>query len=718
MRLQLIDVENKLTEFEPRELRIEPLGVDSNGNKLWYFGDLRLYQELPPPPPPPSPPRSRNSRKSKKRNNKSRQVTPASKKTSVRKAAAQSQRLNASSALSNKKSQNTKNKKNNRGRSLKSKKSSSSDEDDEDDDDEEDFNEPKIEITYDELDEDLNNQVEDSINNNNNDDDDDEDEDEDENDDIDVNDIPVKELNGQSRRGKDVVLKNQAQNLNGPSRRSNAASKLGSTVKPANESGVGLRRSSRRSTRLLKEEEDDEQEQLNVDIESQMDQPEEEDTQSKGNPISNEQDNINIESETSNDQVNTISESEIVLMVKDESVKREIELQIKEEEEFKCDIKEEESPLSNASSDCTKKSSIDNMQESSLVDVVGLQDQLCLKEEPLNATIKSEEKPTCETKSEFDMEQEKQNEQDQKDILEMMEILSKQKLEKQLNTKHIEELAIYKEELESWSCLCLTLDDWVNINDKFKKSKKKFDQDLSKLIEQSYLPEMPCLFQKAEKDRNQRLLAMAPKRQSTRLQVKQAMRSELSESESKDNLCENSASRGAAVSYQECNSDGEMDDLYDDLRKSASDIVDIARQREERLKQRLLRRENNLNENSQMLNQDDNSQASNATHYSGYSSTNVLGTNTSSSDFNIRNYFLMHKVLTKILQSKYAWPFKNAVSEDDAPDYNTLIETPMDLSTIQLKINSKTYKSRQAFVDDLELIVNNCLSYNGEDSCK
>lgn len=44
-RLQLADVEQKLTEYEANELRVEPLGVDSSGNKLWYFGDLRLYEE-------------------------------------------------------------------------------------------------------------------------------------------------------------------------------------------------------------------------------------------------------------------------------------------------------------------------------------------------------------------------------------------------------------------------------------------------------------------------------------------------------------------------------------------------------------------------------------------------------------------------------------------------------------------------------------------------
>ena len=43
-------------------------------------------------------------------------------------------------------------------------------------------------------------------------------------------------------------------------------------------------------------------------------------------------------------------------------------------------------------------------------------------------------------------------------------------------------------------------------------------------------------------------------------------------------------------------------------------------------------------------------------------------------EFNMRNYFLMHKVLSKLMQCKYAWPFKNAVSEEDAPDYSKIIE--------------------------------------------
>lgn len=148
---------------------------------------------------------------------------------------------------------------------------------------------------------------------------------------------------------------------------------------------------------------------------------------------------------------------------------------------------------------------------------------IAIKEEDnaIKTEIKTEEE--LERERQLKLEEEKQFEQDKKDALEMMEILNRNKLEKQQNVKHIEELDIYKKELGLWSCVCLSLEDWSAINDKYKKSKKKADQEIAKLISESYLPEMPALFQKAEKERMQRLLAMAPKRQSQRLQVKQQM---------------------------------------------------------------------------------------------------------------------------------------------------------------------------------------------------
>ncbi len=99
---------------------------------------------------------------------------------------------------------------------------------------------------------------------------------------------------------------------------------------------------------------------------------------------------------------------------------------------------------------------------------------------------------------------------------------------------------------------------------------------------------------------------------------------------------------------------------------------EIARQREERLKLRLQKRETEvMNEQiAGIMMNDENSQAS-LTSGSGQQQQQ---NKQNPGDFNFKNFFLMNKVLNKILQSKYAWPFKDAVSEDDAPDYNEIIE--------------------------------------------
>jgi hypothetical protein len=55
----------------------------------------------------------------------------------------------------------------------------------------------------------------------------------------------------------------------------------------------------------------------------------------------------------------------------------------------------------------------------------------------------------------------------------------------------------YLKELTYWNCICLTLEDWNILFEKYKKSKKRQDLEIAKLIEVNYLPEMPGLFAKA-----------------------------------------------------------------------------------------------------------------------------------------------------------------------------------------------------------------------------
>ena len=75
-------------------------------------------------------------------------------------------------------------------------------------------------------------------------------------------------------------------------------------------------------------------------------------------------------------------------------------------------------------------------------------------------------------------------------------------------------------------------------------------------------------------------------------------------------------------------------------------------------------------------------------------------------------YEAAEKVLTDLKASSHAFPFQNRVNKKDAPDYHAVIKNPMDLMTMLKKLKNFSYKSKQDFVDDLNLIWANCLRYN------
>lgn len=72
------------------------------------------------------------------------------------------------------------------------------------------------------------------------------------------------------------------------------------------------------------------------------------------------------------------------------------------------------------------------------------------------------------------------------------------------------------------------------------------------------------------------------------------------------------------------------------------------------------------------------------------------------------------KFLLSDLQShSSSWPFLQPVKQNEVPDYYIVIKEPMDLSTMENKIGTGQYKGLDEFTKDFDLMIKNCISYNG-----
>lgn len=72
---------------------------------------------------------------------------------------------------------------------------------------------------------------------------------------------------------------------------------------------------------------------------------------------------------------------------------------------------------------------------------------------------------------------------------------------------------------------------------------------------------------------------------------------------------------------------------------------------------------------------------------------------------------LLLQLLEEITQHESAWPFLEPVPKD-VPYYHTIILDPIDLSTIKSKVIDFSYSSEEDFFDDLNLMFENCKTFN------
>ncbi|GJE98207.1 hypothetical protein PsYK624_144300 [Phanerochaete sordida] len=77
---------------------------------------------------------------------------------------------------------------------------------------------------------------------------------------------------------------------------------------------------------------------------------------------------------------------------------------------------------------------------------------------------------------------------------------------------------------------------------------------------------------------------------------------------------------------------------------------------------------------------------------------------------------LLQDVRLVTMDNRDAEAFLKPVSKSEVPDYYDVIREPMDLQTMQKKVKQKAYKSKKEFKDDLDLIWQNCLTYNATEN--
>lgn len=80
------------------------------------------------------------------------------------------------------------------------------------------------------------------------------------------------------------------------------------------------------------------------------------------------------------------------------------------------------------------------------------------------------------------------------------------------------------------------------------------------------------------------------------------------------------------------------------------------------------------------------------------------------------SHSLLLQLLSALQSSSASWPFLQPVNGEEVQDYYDVIKEPMDLSTMENKLDKDQYDTVEDFVKDVLLVVRNCKRYNGENT--
>ena len=74
----------------------------------------------------------------------------------------------------------------------------------------------------------------------------------------------------------------------------------------------------------------------------------------------------------------------------------------------------------------------------------------------------------------------------------------------------------------------------------------------------------------------------------------------------------------------------------------------------------------------------------------------------------------LQHLLNELQNHQSAWPFLQPVNPDEVQDYYNVILEPMDLSTMEQRLEADHYATPEDFIRDASLIFKNCKKYNNE----